>query len=39
MIDQKGYLGNQKLKRVSTLIQYTQEQLDAYRKTLENKFD
>ena len=36
MIDIKGYLGNQKLKRVSTLIQYTQEQLDEIEKCIDD---
>jgi hypothetical protein len=36
ILDQKGYLGNQKLKRVSTLIQYTQEQLDEIEKCIDD---
>lgn len=32
----KGYLGNQKLKRVNTPIQYTQEQLDEIAKCIED---
>lgn len=34
--EQKGYLGNQKLKRVNTYIQYTQEQLDEIAKCIED---
>jgi hypothetical protein len=32
----KGYLGNVKLKRISTLIQYTQEQLDEIEKCIDD---
>jgi phage terminase large subunit-like protein len=37
MVDiEKGYLGNQKLKRVNTYIQYTQEQLEEIAKCIED---